>query len=268
MFMPNSMRQCALSCSAMALAGTILLLSAAQAQVGPQPPQPKPVVENGVSKAITKFLKGKKTDEDADEEEQGPQPAAQKKPGVSAPNMSMPPSLQSGPMHEPLLTQPPLTNAKIETPEVDADNPPVLSHPKLDDPTNPLGFADAEIKLKRFITLIDAKRYPEARPGLLQLRQSLIDLTEAHIGLYKTLNQIPSAKGQAELEKELALQFAQLRDRAMMEMGRIYISEKDYGKAVKELAEVVKSQPKSRVGLRSYEMLQEIGFTEKLQLAQ
>lgn len=265
MFRPSSVRQYALSCTAIALAGTILLISAAQAQVGPQLPQPKPTVENGVTKAITKFLKSKKTDED-EEETQGPQPATPKKPG--SPNMSMPPSLQSGPMHEPLLTQPPLTNAKIETPQVDTENPPILSHPRLDDPTNPLGFADAESKLKRYITLNDAKRFQEARPGLLQLRQSLIDLTEAHIGLYKTLNQIPSAKGQAELEKELALQFAQLRDRAMMEMGRIYIAEKDYGKAVKELAEVVKSQPKSKVGLRSYEMLQEIGFTEKLQLAQ
>lgn len=269
MFMPNLPRQYALSCTATALAATIFLISAASAQVGPEPPQPKPSAESGVTKAISKFLKNKKEDEDAEEETQGPQPGTPKKPGAATgPNMSMPPSLQSGPMHEPLLTQPPLTNARIETPQMDAENPPVLSHPRLDDPTNPLGFADAEIKLKRYITLIDGHRFLEARPGLLVLRQSLIDLTEAHIGLYKTLNQIPSAKGQAELEKELALQFAQLRDRAMMEIARIYIAEKDYGKAVKELTEVVKSQPKSRVGLRSYEMLQEIGFTEKLQLAQ
>jgi hypothetical protein len=269
MFFPNRLSRMSLSCSVLALTGTVLSLAMAPAQVGPQPPQPKPVPENGVSKMLGKFIKGKQSnpDEDADSQEQGPQPTL-RKPAASGPSLSGPPSLQGAPTHEPLLSQPPLTNAKIEEPEVDGDNPPILSHPKLDDPTNPLGFADAEIKLKHYILLNDTKRFQEARTGLVSLRQWLIDLTEAHIGLYKTLNQIPSAKGQAELEKELALQFAQLRDRAMMEMARVYIADKDYGKAVKELAEVVKSQPKSRVGLRSYEMLQEIGFTEKLQLAQ
>ena len=54
----------------------------------------------------------------------------------------------------------------------------------------------------------------------------------------------------------------------MMETAKVYISEKEYTKAVKELADVVKSQPRSKLGLRSYEILQEIGFTEKLQLTQ
>jgi hypothetical protein len=269
MFFPNRLSRMALSCSVVTLAGTVLSLAMAPAQVGPQLPQPKPVAENGVSKMLGKLIKGKPAnpEEDADSEEQGPKPALPK-PAASGPSLSGPPSLQNSPTHAPLLSQPPLTNVKIEEPEVDGNNPPILSHPKLDDPTNPLGFADAEVKLKRYITLNNANHFQEARMGLVSLRQWLIDLTEAHIGLYKTLNQIPSAKGQAELEKELALQFAQLRDRAMMEMARVYIADKDYGKAVKELAEVVKSQPKSRVGLRSYEMLQEIGFTEKLQLAQ
>lgn len=269
MFNPNRFSQTALSFTVAALAGTVLLSSAALAQVGPPPPQPKPMKETGVTKVLTKLLHPeKKGDAEDGEEAQGPQPAQAKptQPGGMPPNLQLPPSLQGG--HEPLLTQPPLTNAKIEAPQVDEENPPVLSHPKLDDPANPLGFTSAGTKLKRAIELNDANRFQEAKSGLSQLRQSLIDLTEAHIGLYKALNQIPSARGQAELEKELALQFAQLRDRAMMEMARVYIAEKDYGKAVKELAEVIKSQPKSRVGLRSYEMLQEIGFTEKLQLAQ
>jgi tetratricopeptide (TPR) repeat protein len=167
-----------------------------------------------------------------------------------------------------MLTQPPLENAKIEPPQVDEQNPPPIDHPKLDDPTNPLGLTDAANRLQKLSKLVDAKRYYEAKPGLAQLRQWLVDLTEAHIGLYKVLNQLPSARAQAELEKELALQFAQLRDRTMMEMARIYISEKEYPKAIKELTEVVKSQPRSKVGLQSYELLQEIGFTEKLQLTQ
>jgi hypothetical protein len=177
-------------------------------------------------------------------------------------------AIDQAPERPPLLTQPPLGNANIETPQIDTAHPPILTHPKLDDPHNPLGFRDSEVKLKRYIDLVSAHRYAEARPGVLALKQFLTDITEAHIGLYKTLTQIPSARGQAELEKELALQFAQLRDRAIVESARIHIADKDYFHAVKELTDVVKSQPRTRLGVHSYELLQEMGFTEKLQLTQ
>jgi hypothetical protein len=269
----------------LALASSLVLAAAlqlhVQAQIGPVPPEPKPPMENSVGKAFKKLLKNQKTDPATP-----PAPAKVDRnitpddnyipggksqvsePGPKRPVSSGPNPTESVVKHPPLLVQPPLNNAKIDNTVMDSENPPVLSHPKLDDPTNPLGFADAEIKLKHLSMLIDQKRFPEAKSGLMQLRQTLVDITEAHIGLYKTLNQLPSARGQAELEKELALEFAQLRDRAMLETAKVYISERDYTKAVKELADVVKSQPRSKLGLRSYEMLQELGFTEKLQLTQ
>jgi|GEM_PF-1537534 len=168
----------------------------------------------------------------------------------------------------PLITPPPFGEAHIETPSIDTKNPPILTHPRLDDPHNPLGFRDSELKLKHYIDLISAHRYADARPGIMNLKQFLTDLTEAHIGLYKTLSQVASARAQAELEKELALQFAQLRDRAVVEAARVHIADKDYDHAIKELADVVKSQPRTRLGLHAYELLQEIGFTEKLQIRQ
>lgn len=278
---------------------TVLSTFSVSAQIGPQPPERQRPPDNAVTKTITKFFKSKKAKEDAKlQAENGkaadPQgelnstnettrtsPAADsEKLRVSDPARDLkqqtdalsgkPGQLPgtSAVKHPPLLNQLPLTNAKVDPPQIDSQNPPNLSHPKLDDPNNPLGFADTENKLKKYSLMISAQRYAEARPGLFQLRQRLVDLTEAHIGLYKTLNQIPSARGQAELEKELALEFAQLRDRSMLETAKIYIEEKDYPKAIKELTDVVKSQPRSQVGLRAYGLLQEIGFTEKLQLAQ
>lgn len=274
MSLPNGLSRMAVHGLSVVLAATVLVsngfLSDAFAQIGPLPPQKRVVPPSPVVKAITKFVKPKKSQEEgAENSEAGEDANSTDKPVVKTPG-GIPGAIpDSGPIsHPPLLSQPPLTGAKIEEPQVDTNNPPVLNHPKLDDPTNPLGLMDAQIRLKRFVGMVDSKRYEEAKPGLLQLRQFLVDLTEAHIGLYKTLNQLPSARGQAELEKELALQFAQLRDRAMMETAKVYISEKDYSRAVKELTEVVKSQPRSNIGLRSYELLQEIGFTEKLQLTQ
>jgi len=263
-----------------AISMLVLSLPVAQAQIGPQAPPPKPPAENHVGKALSKWLKGTKKPDATTSQANKPNRSLTKDDNLimnpdqqqAAPAKPQPGQMPTAPttsiQHPPLLVQPPLSNAKIDKTVLDSENPPALNHPKLDDPTNPLGFADAEVKLKKLSLLVDEKRFMEAKPGLIQLRQSLVDLTEAHIGLYKTLNQVPSAKGQAELEKELALEFAQLRDRAMMETAKVYIAEREYTKAVKELSDVVKSQPRSKLGLRSYEILQEIGFTEKLQLTQ
>jgi len=260
---------------------TFIGQSQAQAQIGPEAPPPKAPPENAVGKALSKWLKGtKKTDTAKTKTETKLKPGLTKDDNLimDANSANTPPqdtqtSQPTAPpetsvKHPPLLVQPPLDNVKIDRAMLDNENPPVLNHPKLDDPRNPLGFADAEIKLKKLSALTSEKRYAEAKPGLTQLRQNLVELTEAHIGLYKTLNQLPSARGQAELEKELALEFAQLRDRTMVEYAKIYIAEHEYNKAVKELTDVVKSQPRSKVGLRAYELLQEIGFTEKLQITQ
>jgi hypothetical protein len=171
------------------------------------------------------------------------------------------------PARPPLLSQPPLPEAKVAQPVISEENPPVKLV-TLDNPANPLGFADAESKLNQIDILIKNQQLVSAKQQLTPLRQWLVDSTEAHLSLYKALGNVSSARAQAELEKHLALQFALLRDRAMFQMGSINVAEKNYKSAIKDLTEVIKSQPRSEMGLKSYQMLQEIGFTEKLQLAE
>jgi hypothetical protein len=197
-------------------------------------------------------LKVKGEEDEPDNAEDSPKAEAKSQPKVS---------------HPPLLSSPEDPDAKIETPVVSPENPP-QKLVTLDNPNNPLGFTDAETKLNQVAVLIDRKDFIQAKSYLQPLRQWLIDSTEAHINLYKTLSNIPSARAQAELEKQLALQFAILRDKAIFNQGMIEISQKNYKAAVKELTEVVKSQPRGAMGIKSYQLLQEIGFTEKLQLAQ
>lgn len=236
-------------------------LSVAQ-PVGPPAPVNKPPQESFFTKALEKIKGTKATPESEKAEEKTTIDSETQNPT----GITLPPATQ---MERPqLLTQPPLEHAKITPPEIDSENPPILDHPKLDDINNPLGFSSALLKLKKYSTLVDAKAYNTARPGLIQLRQDLVDLTEAHIELYKTLKKVSSASNQAQLEKELALQFAMLRDKAMVQTAKVYLAEKNYIKGVKELTDVVKSQPKSQLGLYAYELLQEAGFTEKLQIAQ
>ena len=136
----------------------------------------------------------------------------------------------------------------------------------VDDPKNPLGITKSAEQLNKVSSLIEAKKYTEAKALIEPLMNWLVDATEAHINLNKTLSKIPSAKVQAELEKQLALQFAIMRDKAFFNRAMIALGENKPSEAVKNLSRVVQSQPRSAMGLKAYELLQNIGFTEKIEL--
>lgn len=150
----------------------------------------------------------------------------------------------------------------VESPELPLDKTFVT----IDDPNNPLGVTTSAQKLNDSAQLISNKRYKEAHNILAPLKDWLVDATEAHITLHKTLKNIPSAQVQAELEKQLALQFALLRDKAFFQLGMLAIGQEDYSNAIKNLSRVIQSQPRSAMGAQAYEVLQKIGFTEKIQL--
>jgi hypothetical protein len=235
-------------------------------------PQPNPVsqVKEAGSK-LTNFLLGKKNPPKATTPS-GPtspntiNPAfgsqAQKAPDKNA----RPPAPQM-PDRPPMLVAPEPAAIKVEPARISKDNPPAKL-PALDNPANGLGLVDPQNKLNAAAAAVDRKDYATARAILGPLRSSLVDTTEAHINLFKALDNVSTARTQAELEKQLALQFAMMRDKAMYQSARVAIAEHDYRSAIKDLVEVIKSQPRSDLGLKAYNLLQEIGFTEKLQIAE
>jgi hypothetical protein len=195
-------------------------------------------------------------------------------PNLINPNMSQQASKLPAPAaapkpieRPPLLLMPEPAAIKVDAPSISKDNPPPKL-PALDNPANTLGLVDPQNKLTQVSNAIDRHDYATARHMLVPLRAFLVDTTEAHINLYKALDNVSTARTQAELEKQLALQFAMMRDKAMYQSARIAISDRDYRSAIKDLVEVVKSQPRSDLGLKAYTLLQEIGFTEKLQIAE
>ncbi len=155
---------------------------------------------------------------------------------------------------------------KVEDPIESTVLPPDKTFVAIDDPSNPLGISTSAQKLNDSALLISQKKYAEAEKILNPLKDWLIDATEAHITLHKTLKQIGSAQVQAELEKQLALQFALLRDKAFFQLGMVSVGRNDYNNAIKNLSRVIQSQPRSAMGAQAYEVLQKIGFTERIQL--
>lgn len=252
---------CILTGAIYTLAMVLLLCpSPALAQIGPSAPAEKPIPENSLEKLknLKNFFSDKKEDEEVKDVPDNAELAEPEETAEEGPKR---------PKHAPLIQQPTLSKVDIAEPTEDEDNPPPIKTAKLDDPENKLGLTHARDRLDYVDGLLDEDKLVSARTALEPLKEWLIDCTEAHINLYKSLNRIPSAMAQAELEKQLALEFALLRDRSMFEMGKLYAKEKQYQKAVKELVEVIKSQPKSKLGLQSYELLQNIGFTEQIRIA-
>lgn len=303
---PSKMKRFFLVFSLLTLTLVCAVLGAVQAQVGPPDPQDAPQAPQSntslesIKNSFKKFFSKDKTDPDnKDAAQDGTQngapekwrgadppsidweeaPPAVRKPKAkkqdqkaeaSAPASSTPPPAAKQESEKPatretMLAQPSLDNPKVEEPSASTDNPPPKM-PTLDNPKNPLGLTDAQNRINTVAAMIDKKQYSSAKIQLDPLKNWLVECTEAHISLYKTLNNIPSARAQAELEKQLALEFAVLRDKAFYQMGRIYAAQAEYQKAIRDLVEVVKSEPKSDIGIHAYQLLQQIGFTQKLQI--
>jgi hypothetical protein len=68
------------------------------------------------------------------------------------------------------------------------------------------------------------------------------------------------------LERDLALKFAIYRDQVIYQLALLDIEDKKTQKAVEKLVNVVRSQPKTQLGFSAYQVLQEIGFTYKVQI--
>lgn len=134
------------------------------------------------------------------------------------------------------------------------------------DPKNKLGLAYPFVQLEKSKELLKAKNFAGAKVIVKPLSEWLTTLTESHIQLFKKLNGIDTAKNQAQVEKRLALDSALLRDKAYYQLALIYLGEKNEKEAIKYFIEVIKSQPKTELGMKSYEILQQIGFTEKVRL--
>lgn len=224
-------------------------------ELGEQEPQPNPI------DARTPINK------DGGSDEAGSSAA----PAGSVDSLAIPTAPKAGATvgkRTPLLSPSTTMTPVIEEPRQSPDNPPRLVSKKIDDPANPLGLTSARNRLKAAQSSIAGKHPQTALLTLEPLKDWLITATEAHIDLYKTLNRLPSARVQAEFEKQLALEFAKLRDQALLELSRLYLQQGKREQAIKLLVAVVQSQTRSPVGLDAYQLLQDIGFTEALQLTE
>jgi predicted component of type VI protein secretion system len=133
-------------------------------------------------------------------------------------------------------------------------------------PANPLGVKYAESRVNEVAQLINENKLLDARKKLVSLLEWLEDCTKYHTSLYQTLREVDGALAQADVEKDLALKFAVLRDQAKYKMGLVNLKENKKTLAVDNFVNIVRSQPKTDLGFKAYEQLQNMGFTYKVKL--
>jgi hypothetical protein len=134
------------------------------------------------------------------------------------------------------------------------------------DPKNPLSLAYSEVMINKTFDLIQKNKLVEAKAAIEPTYTWLNDATEYHTGLYKVLKDLDTAQTQADLERDLALKYAILRDKAGYQLALLYIEDNRPKDAVKKLVDIVRSQPTTKMGFESYQILQQLGFTYKAQL--
>lgn len=136
---------------------------------------------------------------------------------------------------------------------------------KVYDPQNTLGVTHVENTIDKAEFYIEEEDFDSAKSALASISEWVYDATEYHTDLFKTLNKLENSEAQADIERNLAIQFAVLRDKTLFLESQVHLANGDKKRAVENLVEVVRSQPSTDLGFKAYETLQEIGFTYKIE---
>ncbi len=133
------------------------------------------------------------------------------------------------------------------------------------DPKNSLGVTYVENILDKVEFYIEEEDFESAKQSIKQINEWVYDATEYHTDLFKTLKKLDNSEAQADIERKLAIQFAVLRDKTLFLEAQLLLNNGEKKQAVENLVEVVRSQPKTDLGFKAYETLQDIGFTYKIE---
>lgn len=162
---------------------------------------------------------------------------------------------EASPITAPTETQ----SAKVETTEKK------LKPKVIYDPNNPLGVIYAENLVNKAEFYMEEGDTKAAQESIKQISEWISTATEYHTDLYRALKKVNNSEIQADTERDLAVKFAVLRDRILFQESKILIANGNKKQAVKNLVEIVQSQPSTDLGFKAYEALQKLGFCCKIE---
>ena len=130
----------------------------------------------------------------------------------------------------------------------------------------PFTLEDAKTKLQELNNLLEVAsptQVDQIKNSVYAVSEWLQDVADAHWKLYKAFDKSPATKLKAKSEKETALAFSHLKNKAKLLKADLFIKQKRYPEALQPLVEIVVAEPTSETGTAAYKRLTDLGFSPK-----
>jgi hypothetical protein len=126
----------------------------------------------------------------------------------------------------------------------------------------PISLEEARIRLEDLSNRLAVVRPDDIKDSIYALSEWLQDVADAHWRMYKAFEKCDATKAHAAKEKEIALRFSALKNRAKLLKADLFIKQSRYPEALGPLVEIVTAEPSSQTGQDAYKRLVEMGFSE------
>ena len=90
------------------------------------------------------------------------------------------------------------------------------------------------------------------------------ECADAHWKMHKAFEKNTAMKTQSQQERETALKFSRLKNKARLLKADLLIKENRYPEALSPLVDIVVAEPNTDTGKEAYKRLVDMGFSEKV----
>ncbi|MGD9684406.1 MAG: hypothetical protein AB7W16_24845 [Candidatus Obscuribacterales bacterium] len=128
----------------------------------------------------------------------------------------------------------------------------------------PLSSLDAKNKIEELSNRLAVSNPDQLKDGIFAISEWLQDVADAHWKMYKAFEKSDSTRLQAQSERETALEFSRLKNRAKLLKADLFIKMNRYPEALGPLVDIVVAEPKSETGQAAYKRLIDMGFSKQI----
>jgi len=128
----------------------------------------------------------------------------------------------------------------------------------------PLSSLDAKNKIEELSNRLAVSNPDQVKDGIFAVSEWLQDVADAHWKMYKAFEKSETTQLQAKSERETALEFSRLKNRAKLLKADLFIKMNRYPEALGPLVDIVVAEPKSETGQAAYKRLIDMGFSKQI----
>jgi hypothetical protein len=131
----------------------------------------------------------------------------------------------------------------------------------------PMSVSDARGRLQELRLMVQATRPADLQQNVSRFSEWLADIIDAHNKLANTFAKYDNMKSQAQMERQTAIKFAQIRNQAQLLKADLLIRQHRNPEALSPLIDIVIAEPNTATGQSAYKKLKELGFSEEAPIA-